>query len=200
MKAEVASEFGNLLNKYFDHKSITVDWAKLNAEWKKAFQVNAHFISHEDSQLLAAVLNEIQSIVVEMPGLKSASPTIDWMTWSDDDEFLIFLLSREALGLPMSKEGYLRAVGGAIKGGLFSRPFRDEVKFIYKIHQFLGSFISSQDEKKYRLVKVIHLHPEGKRVEILERGLCIEEAINKSLEYGTNRIVSSEMPYFEEDI
>lgn len=200
MKADIALEFRNLLNKYFDHKSALVEWAKLSTDWQKVFQLNARFISNEDRAFLDAVLDEVQSIVVEMPGLKSSSPAVDWKKWSDDDEFLVFLVSREALGFPMSKEGYLKASGGAVKSGLFNRPFRDEIKFISKIQQYLASFLSVTDEKKYRIVKVVYLHPEGKRIEILERGLSIQEAINKSFGYITDGMVSSEIPYFEEDI
>lgn len=200
MKADIASEFRNLLNKYFDQKAVSVEWAKLSADWQKAFQLTAHFISNEDRALLDAVLDELHSIVVEMPGLKSSSPAIDWKKWSDDDEFLVFLISRESLCLPMSKDGYLKAARGAVKSGLFSRPFRDESKFISKIRQYLASFVSTSDEKRYRIVKVVQLHPEGKRIEILERGLSIEEAIDKYFGYATDGILSSEIPYFEEDI
>lgn len=200
MKADIASEFKNLLNKYFDPKSALVEWTKLSIDWQKAFELNAHFISNEDRAFLDAVLDEVQSIVVEMPGLKTSSPAVDWKKWSDDDEFLVFLISREALGFPMTKEGYLKASGDAVKSGLFNRPFRDEIKFLSKIHQYLASFVSASDEKKYRIVKIVQLHPGGQRVEILERGLSIEEAMNKSVGYFTDGIVSSETPYFEEDI
>lgn len=200
MKAEVSLTFKNVLNKYFDYRSEFVDWTRLNTDWQKAFQLNAHLLSNENNEFLETVLTEIHNIVMEMPGPKSRLPTVDWNMWTDDDQFLGFLVSRESLSVPLSKEGYLNAIDGAVKSGLFARPFKDEERFLIEIHKYLGKFLSDEDDKKYRVVRAIAKHPTGTSFQILKSGLTIEQASNLSVGYMTSDGILVDNIFFEEDI
>ncbi|MNK07401.1 hypothetical protein D3C87_253150 [compost metagenome] len=130
-----------------------------------------------------------------MPGSKSPS-IVDWNEWGEDDEFLRFLISREAIGLPLSRDSCLEAVKDAIKEVSFKRPYLDNSKYGAELYQYLGKYASPVEEKKYRFIEIVYSHPDGKHYKVLQCGLSIQEAIKSSSSY----VLDGGLPYFEEDI
>nr|BFD67003.1 hypothetical protein HAGR004_20250 [Bdellovibrio sp. HAGR004] len=200
MNASVTVAFQMIISRHFNFKDEKIAWEAFDSEWKKAEMLYQDLMLPEEKSLLGDILSELSDVIIHMPGDAGRPKTIDWAKWMDDDEYLKFLISKEALGLPLSGMAYQTALQASIGSGFFKRPYKDSELFRLEIGRFLKGFVSGDDKKKYRIFKFVQLHPEGREKVIVQRGLSLQEAMNAAITVFDGDIIPEETPFFEEDV
>lgn len=140
MNTTVIEEFQKIISQYFNVNNEKIVWEDFDSEWKKIENRYQDLISLQEKDLLKDIHEELNDIISHMPGVVGNSEIIDWRKWTDDDEYLKFLISRESLRLPLSSKVYREILRHSIKSSVFKRPYEDIESFRSEIFRFLSGY------------------------------------------------------------
>lgn len=143
MNVNVVAEFQKIISRSFNFKNKVIYCEDFDSEWTKVEVQYQHLLLPDEKGLLKDIHSELRDIIVHMPGEVKNPKVIDWVQWMDDDEYLKFLISREALCFSLNRLDFQKALKASIGSGVFRRPYKDSEAFRLEICRFLKGFVSS---------------------------------------------------------
>lgn len=144
--SDLRKRLRGVLEKYFDFSSDKVLGEELRREWREAIVKCSSKVSSQDEEFLTKVLEEIEEIIVHMPGKSMVSKALDWQKWQSEDDFLGYLLLRESLQYPLTASVFENLKKDLQGSGIFERPYRDNKEFQGKIRLFIRKYASNTSE------------------------------------------------------
>lgn len=144
MNTTLTNQLVEVLNKHFDFSTDKISWDALRKDWNTAIS-KSFTVNETDRKLFAMVLEEMEDVVIHMPG-KNAN-AIDWETWRNEDDFLRYLLAKESLRYSMTPAVFEKIRSDWLKSGFFARPYRADEAFIQKVRSFIEKNISNSQRK-----------------------------------------------------
>lgn len=143
MDAAIVHEFQMVLDKHFDFSAQKLSESDYKHDWNAVISKYQSKIGRDDIAFLARVREEIEDILVHMPGKGLSGNGIDWNKWKSGDDFLRFKLSKAILQYHANAALFETILGNAHQVGQFQRPYSTNVNLDSEIASYIEKSIQS---------------------------------------------------------
>ncbi|MBX2987050.1 MAG: hypothetical protein KF802_04050 [Bdellovibrionaceae bacterium] len=119
-----------------------MSWEGFERDWREALKSNSSSLSCEERDFLIGIQQEIEDILIHMPAKGVFSKSLDWNKWMQDDDFLRFTLSKEAIQYPLTADIFRRIISSVVKSGVIRRPYKNDDSFRSEVNRYIAASLA----------------------------------------------------------